>query len=151
MQKPLKAGITSVGSKWIRFCKRRKQRQQRKLEKHCRFIASLLFLLFFAGIIASLQKGSTLNFILLQCHWFWCLCTFECIHFSVTDNHLAATHVEHLISIPSPPPLVNQQAGMNSPPPRRTAIREFSGTYESLPARSVQVNLNTNYTQLWLQ
>lgn len=34
---------------------------------------------------------------------------------------------------------------MNSPPPRRAAIREFIGTYESLPARSVQVNLNTNY------
>ncbi|XP_054914373.1 nuclear factor of activated T-cells, cytoplasmic 4 [Poeciliopsis prolifica] len=29
---------------------------------------------------------------------------------------------------------------MHSPPPRRAAVREFSGTYESLPARSVQVS-----------
>uniref|UniRef100_A0A3Q3B4Y1 Nuclear factor of activated T cells 4 n=1 Tax=Kryptolebias marmoratus TaxID=37003 RepID=A0A3Q3B4Y1_KRYMA len=47
---------------------------------------------------------------------------------------------EHSISIPSPPPSSNQRAGMHSPPPRRAAIREFSGTYESLPARSVQVS-----------
>ena len=31
---------------------------------------------------------------------------------------------------------------MHSPPPRRAPIREFSGTYESLPARSVQVRLH---------
>lgn len=62
--------------------------------------------------------------------------------FSVTDNHLAGNHGEHLISIPSPPALVSQQAGMHSPPPRRASVREFSGTYESLPARSVQVSLN---------
>lgn len=62
--------------------------------------------------------------------------------FSVTDNHLAGNHGEHLISIPSPPPLVTQQAGMHSPPPRRASLREFSGTYESLPARSVQVNVH---------
>ncbi|XP_051554450.1 nuclear factor of activated T-cells, cytoplasmic 4 isoform X3 [Myxocyprinus asiaticus] len=29
---------------------------------------------------------------------------------------------------------------MHSPPPRRALIRDFSGTYESLPARSVQVS-----------
>ncbi|XP_075875753.1 nuclear factor of activated T-cells, cytoplasmic 4 isoform X2 [Nelusetta ayraudi] len=29
---------------------------------------------------------------------------------------------------------------MHSPPPRRGPVREFSGTYESLPARSVQVS-----------
>uniref|UniRef100_A0A3B5A5B6 Nuclear factor of activated T cells 4 n=1 Tax=Stegastes partitus TaxID=144197 RepID=A0A3B5A5B6_9TELE len=58
----------------------------------------------------------------------------------VTDNHLAATHAGHSISIPSPPPSSNQRAGMHSPPPRRAPIREFSGTYESLPARSVQVS-----------
>ncbi|KAI5608995.1 nuclear factor of activated T-cells, cytoplasmic 4 [Silurus asotus] len=29
---------------------------------------------------------------------------------------------------------------MHSPPPRRALVREFSGTYESLPARSVQVS-----------
>ncbi|XP_033505760.1 nuclear factor of activated T-cells, cytoplasmic 4 [Epinephelus lanceolatus] len=51
----------------------------------------------------------------------------------VTDNHRS-------ISIPSPPPSSNQRAGMHSPPPRRAPAREFSGTYESLPARSVQVS-----------
>uniref|UniRef100_A0A3P8X2L2 Nuclear factor of activated T cells 4 n=1 Tax=Cynoglossus semilaevis TaxID=244447 RepID=A0A3P8X2L2_CYNSE len=44
------------------------------------------------------------------------------------------------ISIPSPPPSASQRAGMHSPPPRRAPVREFSGTYESLPARSVQVS-----------
>ncbi|KAF7644656.1 hypothetical protein LDENG_00218130, partial [Lucifuga dentata] len=58
----------------------------------------------------------------------------------VTDNHLAATHAGQSISIPSPPSSSNQRAGMHSPPPRRTLVREFSGTYESLPARSVQVS-----------
>ncbi|KAG7525104.1 nuclear factor of activated T-cells, cytoplasmic 4 [Solea senegalensis] len=58
----------------------------------------------------------------------------------VTDNHLAATHAAHSISIPSPPPSASQRAGMHSPPPRRAPVREFSGTYESLPARSVQVS-----------
>ncbi|XP_030630118.1 nuclear factor of activated T-cells, cytoplasmic 4 [Chanos chanos] len=29
---------------------------------------------------------------------------------------------------------------MHSPPPRRALVREFSGTYESLPARSIQVS-----------
>ncbi|XP_037313308.2 nuclear factor of activated T-cells, cytoplasmic 4 [Pungitius pungitius] len=51
----------------------------------------------------------------------------------VTDNH-------HSIGAPSPPPSANQRAGMHSPPPRRAAARDFSGTYESLPARSVQVS-----------
>ncbi|XP_069034456.1 nuclear factor of activated T-cells, cytoplasmic 4 isoform X1 [Embiotoca jacksoni] len=58
----------------------------------------------------------------------------------VPDNHLAASHAGHPISIPSPPLSSNQRAGMHSPPPRRAPIREFSGTYESLPARSVQVS-----------
>ncbi|XP_015255021.1 PREDICTED: nuclear factor of activated T-cells, cytoplasmic 4-like, partial [Cyprinodon variegatus] len=57
-----------------------------------------------------------------------------------TDNHLAISHAGQSISIPSPPPSSNQRAGMHSPPPRRAAVREFSGTYESLPARSVQVS-----------
>lgn len=57
-----------------------------------------------------------------------------------TDNHLTTTHEGHSINIPSPPPSSNQRAGMHSPPPRRAAVREFSGTYESLPARSVQVS-----------
>lgn len=58
---------------------------------------------------------------------------------SGTDNHLTTAHAGHSINIPSPPPSSNQRAGMHSPPPRRAAVREFSGTYESLPARSVQV------------
>ncbi|KAM4728939.1 nuclear factor of activated T-cells, cytoplasmic 4 [Anableps anableps] len=57
-----------------------------------------------------------------------------------TDNHLVIAHAGHSINIPSPPPSSNQRAGMHSPPPRRAAVREFSGTYESLPARSVQVS-----------
>ncbi|XP_014822945.1 PREDICTED: nuclear factor of activated T-cells, cytoplasmic 4-like [Poecilia mexicana] len=57
-----------------------------------------------------------------------------------TDNHLATAHAGHSVNIPSPPPSSNQRAGMHSPPPRRAAVREFSGTYESLPARSVQVS-----------
>ncbi|XP_054622846.1 nuclear factor of activated T-cells, cytoplasmic 4 [Dunckerocampus dactyliophorus] len=57
-----------------------------------------------------------------------------------TDSHLAATHAGHSIRIPSPPPSANQRAGMHSPPPRRVMVKEFSGTYESLPARSVQVS-----------
>nr|XP_061834982.1 nuclear factor of activated T-cells, cytoplasmic 4-like isoform X3 [Nerophis lumbriciformis] len=57
-----------------------------------------------------------------------------------TDSHLAATHAGHSIRIPSPPPSANQRAGMHSPPPRRATVKEFSGTYESLPARSVQVS-----------
>ncbi|XP_034021270.1 nuclear factor of activated T-cells, cytoplasmic 4, partial [Thalassophryne amazonica] len=57
------------------------------------------------------------------------------------DVHLQpATHAAQSISIPSPPPSANQRAGMHSPPPRRALAREFSGTYESLPARSVQVS-----------
>lgn len=58
----------------------------------------------------------------------------------VTENHLQSTHAGHSISIPSPPASANQRAGMHSPPPRRAPAREFSGTYESLPARSVQVS-----------
>ncbi|KAM9322217.1 nuclear factor of activated T-cells, cytoplasmic 4 isoform 2-T2 [Pholidichthys leucotaenia] len=58
----------------------------------------------------------------------------------VADNHPVSSHGGHAISIPSPPPSSNQRAGMHSPPPRRAPIREFSGTYESLPARSVQVS-----------
>lgn len=64
---------------------------------------------------------------------------FKCSFCHFTDDHKAATHSGHSISIPSPPPSANQRAGMHSPPPRRGPVREFSGTYESLPARSVQV------------
>ncbi|XP_068197338.1 nuclear factor of activated T-cells, cytoplasmic 4 isoform X2 [Antennarius striatus] len=56
---------------------------------------------------------------------------------SSLDNHMAA---RHSINIPSSPPSANRRAGMHSPPPRRAPTREFSGTYESLPARSVQVS-----------
>lgn len=66
------------------------------------------------------------------------------------DGLLRSSHAGH-ISVPSPPTSANnraalspsssnQRAGMHSPPPRRAAVREFSGTYESLPARSVQVS-----------
>lgn len=66
------------------------------------------------------------------------------------DGLLQSSHGGH-ISVPSPPSSANhraalspsssnQRAGMHSPPPRRAAVREFSGTYESLPARSVQVS-----------
>ncbi|KAF6728056.1 Nuclear factor of activated T-cells, cytoplasmic 4 [Oryzias melastigma] len=58
----------------------------------------------------------------------------------VRDNHLAASHAGQSIRIPSPPLSSSQRAGMHSPPPRRAPIREFSGTYESLPARSVKVS-----------
>ncbi|KAL0966304.1 hypothetical protein UPYG_G00293630 [Umbra pygmaea] len=50
---------------------------------------------------------------------------------SNTDSQQAAT---------PPSPSASQRAGMHSPPPRRALVREFSGTYESLPARSVQVS-----------
>ncbi|XP_057714090.1 nuclear factor of activated T-cells, cytoplasmic 4 isoform X1 [Corythoichthys intestinalis] len=60
---------------------------------------------------------------------------------SSVDGHRATANVElSPVSIPSPSPLANQRAGMHSPPPRRAPAREFSGTYESLPARSVQVS-----------
>ncbi|XP_037131048.1 nuclear factor of activated T-cells, cytoplasmic 4 [Syngnathus acus] len=57
------------------------------------------------------------------------------------DGHSATSNAERSrVSIPSPPSSANQRAGMHSPPPRRVPAREFSGTYESLPARSVQVS-----------
>ncbi|XP_062848941.1 nuclear factor of activated T-cells, cytoplasmic 4 [Trichomycterus rosablanca] len=57
------------------------------------------------------------------------------------DSHLSAGHIIQSIGIvPSPPLSTNHRAGMHSPPPRRALVREFSGTYESLPARSVQVS-----------
>ncbi|KAM4605616.1 nuclear factor of activated T-cells, cytoplasmic 4 [Polymixia lowei] len=59
---------------------------------------------------------------------------------SNVENHLAGTYANQSIGIPSPSPPANQRAGMHSPPPRRALVREFSGTYESLPARSVQVS-----------
>lgn len=59
----------------------------------------------------------------------------------VTDSHLDTTHVGQPIGIPTPLySSASQRAGMHSPPPRRALVREFSGTYESLPARSVQVS-----------
>ncbi|XP_028296614.1 nuclear factor of activated T-cells, cytoplasmic 4-like [Gouania willdenowi] len=53
----------------------------------------------------------------------------------VTDNHSTPS-----VNISSQTELSNQRAGMHSPPPRRAPVKEFSGTYESLPARSVQVS-----------
>lgn len=66
------------------------------------------------------------------------------------DGLLRSSHAGH-VSVQSPPSSAShraalspssssQRAGMHSPPPRRAAVREFSGTYESLPARSVQVS-----------
>ncbi|XP_076828179.1 nuclear factor of activated T-cells, cytoplasmic 4 [Brachyhypopomus gauderio] len=57
---------------------------------------------------------------------------------TVSDIHLTSIHTGQPMGIPSPPP--SARAGMHSPPPRRALVREFSGTYESLPARSVQVS-----------
>nr|XP_046177591.1 nuclear factor of activated T-cells, cytoplasmic 4 [Oncorhynchus gorbuscha] len=60
---------------------------------------------------------------------------------SNTESHLDTTHVGQPIGIPTPTySSASQRAGMHSPPPRRALVREFSGTYESLPARSVQVS-----------
>ncbi|KAL4657231.1 nuclear factor of activated T-cells, cytoplasmic 4 [Arapaima gigas] len=56
------------------------------------------------------------------------------------DANTTASDVGQPIGIPTVQPPPNQRAGMNSPPPRRALMREFSGTYESLPARSVQVS-----------
>lgn len=63
------------------------------------------------------------------------MCSKICFR-SVKDT---STHVGQPLGIPSPPTSTSQRAGMHSPPPRRALVREFSGTYESLPARSIQV------------
>ncbi|KAJ8268564.1 hypothetical protein COCON_G00137360 [Conger conger] len=57
-----------------------------------------------------------------------------------TDGFQSATHTGQPIGIPAGPPSANLRAGMHSPPPRRALVREYSGTYESLPARSIQVS-----------
>ncbi|KAG7455004.1 hypothetical protein MATL_G00251710 [Megalops atlanticus] len=57
-----------------------------------------------------------------------------------SDGCQGAAHTAQPISIPTGPPPANHRAGMHSPPPRRALGRECSGTYESLPARSVQVS-----------
>ncbi|KAI4892973.1 hypothetical protein NFI96_021864 [Prochilodus magdalenae] len=59
---------------------------------------------------------------------------------AVPDTHLSSTHAGQTMSISSSSPSAGHRAGMHSPPPRRALVREFSGTYESLPARSVQVS-----------
>ncbi|XP_072543142.1 nuclear factor of activated T-cells, cytoplasmic 4 [Salminus brasiliensis] len=59
---------------------------------------------------------------------------------AVPETHLSSTHSSQPMGIPSSPPSATHRAGMHSPPPRRALVREFSGTYESLPARSVQVS-----------
>ncbi|KAM6948779.1 nuclear factor of activated T-cells, cytoplasmic 4-like isoform 2-T2 [Aplochiton taeniatus] len=56
----------------------------------------------------------------------------------INHSHLEST--SQPIIIPTPLSSSSQRAGMHSPPPRRALVREFSGTYESLPARSVQVS-----------
>ncbi|KAI1901197.1 hypothetical protein AGOR_G00031820 [Albula goreensis] len=73
---------------------------------------------------------------------------------STTDAFQTAAHSSHPMGIPSSQASANHRtgmlptsqasanhrAGMHSPPPRRALVREYSGTYESLPARSVQVS-----------
>ncbi|XP_026876668.2 nuclear factor of activated T-cells, cytoplasmic 4 [Electrophorus electricus] len=59
---------------------------------------------------------------------------------TVSDTHLTSMHIGQSMGIPSPSSSASNRAGMHSPPPRRALVREFSGTYESLPARSVQVS-----------
>lgn len=61
------------------------------------------------------------------------------LFFSSPDTHLTSTQAGQPMGIPLPPPSASHRAGMHSPPPRRALVREFSGTYESLPARSIQV------------
>ncbi|KAF7706041.1 nuclear factor of activated T-cells, cytoplasmic 4 [Silurus meridionalis] len=58
---------------------------------------------------------------------------------TVSESQLTSILSQPMGILPSPPPS-NHRAGMHSPPPRRALVREFSGTYESLPARSVQVS-----------
>ncbi|CAL8366184.1 unnamed protein product [Boreogadus saida] len=56
------------------------------------------------------------------------------------ERHLHASQGNQPVGISGLSPSANQRAGMHSPPPRRALVREFSGTYESLPARSVQLS-----------
>lgn len=56
--------------------------------------------------------------------------------FFFTDTHLTSAQAGQPVGIP---PSAGRRAGMHSPPPRRALVREFIGTYESLPARSIQV------------
>ncbi|KTF95317.1 hypothetical protein cypCar_00028555 [Cyprinus carpio] len=53
------------------------------------------------------------------------------------DTHLTSAQAGQPVGIP---PSAGRRAGMHSPPPRRAFVREFSGTFESLPARSIQVS-----------
>ncbi|KAJ3595190.1 hypothetical protein NHX12_004494 [Muraenolepis orangiensis] len=61
-------------------------------------------------------------------------------HMKPPERHLPATQGNQPVGIRGLSPSANQRAGMHSPPPRRALVREFSGTYESLPARSVQLS-----------
>ncbi|XP_023688316.2 nuclear factor of activated T-cells, cytoplasmic 4 [Paramormyrops kingsleyae] len=59
---------------------------------------------------------------------------------NTADACLAAANTGQPINIPAIQLPSNQRAGMHSPPPRRALMQEYSGTYESLPARSIQVS-----------
>ncbi len=64
-------------------------------------------------------------------------CTIIIIYFFfVTDTNLTSAQTGQPVGIPSS---AGRRAGMHSPPPRRALVREFIGTYESLPSRSIQV------------
>ncbi|TRY98928.1 hypothetical protein DNTS_016985 [Danionella cerebrum] len=56
------------------------------------------------------------------------------------DIHLNSTQAGQPVGIHLPSPPAECRAGMHSPPPRRALVRDFTGTYESLPARSIQVS-----------
>ncbi|KAJ8272559.1 hypothetical protein GJAV_G00090620, partial [Gymnothorax javanicus] len=57
-----------------------------------------------------------------------------------TDDFQSPAYSGQPVGIPAGQPSANLRAGMHSPPPRRALVREHSGTYESLPARSIQVS-----------
>ncbi|KAI7810284.1 putative nuclear factor of activated T-cells, partial [Triplophysa rosa] len=57
-----------------------------------------------------------------------------------SDTNSTNTLAGQPVGIPLPSPSGGHRAGMHSPPPRRALVREIIGTYESLPARSIQVS-----------
>lgn len=58
----------------------------------------------------------------------------------ISETNMTNTMSGQPVGIPLPSPSAGHRAGMHSPPPRRALVRDISGTYESLPARSIQVS-----------